>query len=85
MTGSRTAEDAIRRFLADNFPLVDAASVDADCSLVEAGVIDSTGVLELVDYVEATFSIRVSDEELVPENFDSIAALVGFLARKSDG
>jgi acyl carrier protein len=75
-------ERSVRRFLSENFPLVDGAAVDRTDSLVAAGVIDSTGVLELVDFVETEFALHVPDEELVPENFDSIARIADYLARK---
>ena len=51
-------------------------------SLIEAGLIDSTGVLELVGYLEEQFGIRITNEELLPENLDSIENIVGFVERK---
>jgi len=51
-------------------------------SLIEAGVIDSTGVLELVGYLEDAFGIRIRDDELLPENLDTIDNVVGFVTRK---
>jgi acyl carrier protein len=52
-------------------------------SLLETGIIDSTGVLELISYIEETFSITVDDEELTPENLDSIDKITGFIAGKT--
>jgi acyl carrier protein len=76
-------EQSIRRFLGQNFMLGDeAAALPASGSLIEAGVIDSTGVLELVDYLEQTYAIRIADEELVPENLDSIANIVRYVHSK---
>jgi acyl carrier protein len=76
-------EAEVRRFIADNFPLAgDTALLDRDQSLVEAGVIDSTGVLELIGFVETSFGIEVPDRDLVPENFDSIANVVGYVSRR---
>ena len=77
------AEAKIRRFLTDNFPYVDGETVDRDQSLVEAGVIDSTGVLQLVSYVEEEFSLQIPLEDLVPENFDSIANVTRYVTAKS--
>jgi acyl carrier protein len=54
-------------------------------SLLDAGVIDSTGVLELVSFLERTYRIRINDEDLVPENLDSIASIAEFLQRKLAG
>ena len=55
---------------------------DAD-SFLEKGIIDSTGILELVSFVEETFHVEVRDEELVPENFDSVGALAQYIQRKA--
>jgi len=50
--------------------------------LRDAGIVDSMGVLELVEFVEQEFAIRVSDDELVPENFKSVEQIAGFVSRK---
>jgi acyl carrier protein len=76
-------EQTIREFLAANFFLGDNPSeLSGSTSLIEAGVIDSTGVLELVGFLEEQFGIRIGDEELVPENLDSIDNIVRFVERK---
>lgn len=79
-------EEEIRRFLFESFPLGDdpAGLADGD-SLVEAGLIDSTGVLELVGHLESTYGIAVADDELIPENLDTIGHIVGFVHRKLTG
>lgn len=51
-------------------------------SFLEKGVIDSTGVLELVDYIEETFGIKIDDEELIPDNLDSLDKLTNFITEK---
>ncbi|HOJ14862.1 MAG TPA: acyl carrier protein, partial [Deltaproteobacteria bacterium] len=58
---------------------------EPDTSLIEAGIIDSTGVLELVEYLESTFGIKIEDEELVPENLETISNILRFLASKGVG
>jgi acyl carrier protein len=79
-------EQRIREFLAANFFLGDDPSaLSGSTSLIEAGVIDSTGVLELVGFLEEEFEIRIADEELVPENLDSIDNIVRFVERKQAG
>jgi acyl carrier protein len=55
-----------------------------DTSFLEKGIVDSTGVLELVGFLEETFDIKVEDEELVPENLDSVSNLVKFVNQKLD-
>jgi acyl carrier protein len=72
-------EDQIRRFISDTF-FVDNFAVDA--SFLKNGIIDSTGVLELVAFLEETFAIKVEDTDLVPENLDSIAQVIAFVQRK---
>lgn len=74
----------IRQFIFDNF-LFDAAEGDLgnDDSFLEQGVIDSTGVLELVEWLEETFDFAVDDEELIPENLDSVNKLAAFITKKT--
>jgi acyl carrier protein len=72
-----------RDFIIDNFMLGRASEeLTDDASLLDKGIIDSTGVLELVSFIEQTFSITVEDEELVPENLDSVKNLTAFVSRK---
>lgn len=73
----------IRKFITETF-LFDAGDVSLgdDESLLDTGVIDSTGVLELVAFIENEFNIEVKDEELIPENFDSLTKIVQYLKMK---
>ena len=74
---------AVRRFIAENFLFRDEADAIAnEGSLLEAGIIDSTGVLELVCFLETTFGIQVADEDMLPENLDSIRAITHYVSRK---
>jgi acyl carrier protein len=74
---------AVRRFIAENFLFRDEADAIAhDASLLDAGIIDSTGVLELVCFLETTFGIQVADEDMLPENLDSIRAISNYVGRK---
>jgi acyl carrier protein len=76
-------EREIREFLTANYLLgEDPAALPGDSSLIEAGLIDSTGVLELVGFLEEQFDVRITSEELVPENLDSIDNIVRFVERK---
>ena len=76
--------NTIRSFVVTNF-LFDAKESDLanDASFLEQGILDSTGVLELVEWLEETFAIKVEDEELTPENLDSVNLLAQFIARKT--
>jgi len=79
MTDVRTR---LRDFVAKNFYLPDPTSFDDHTSFLDRGIIDSTGVLELVTFVESEYKITVADDDMVPSNFDSIDALVAFVGRK---
>ena len=75
--------DEIRNFVVENFLFGQTSAIpDEDASLLETGVIDSTGVLELVSFLEERFEVRVEDTELVPENLDSLRRLSDFVRRK---
>ena len=73
----------VRQFVLKNFLFTDDANAltDGD-SLIGAGIVDSTGILELIGFLEETHGIRIAPEEMVPANFDSIDAISAFLARR---
>ncbi len=76
-------EEKIKSFIQDNFLLGERNRVlKEDQSFLESGIVDSTGVLELVSFIEETFKIKVEDEELIPENLDSVKKLVTYIKRK---
>lgn len=72
----------VREFIINNFMFGSSEGIRDDTSFLGEGIIDSTGVLELVTFLEETFDIKVEDEELIPENLDSVENLVDFLKRK---
>lgn len=73
----------IRNFILETFLFTDDPSaLNDDDSFLDKGIIDSTGVLELVTFLEDELGVTVSDEELVPENLDSVRAVSAFVARK---
>lgn len=76
----------VRQFIVDNFLFgqTDRPVKDGE-SFLETGIIDSTGVLELVAFLESRYQIQVEDQELVPSNLDSVDRLVGFIERKTQG
>ena len=69
---SETFSETVRIFIVDNFLFGDGAKLSSDTLLIEKGIIDSTGVLELVAFIEDNFNVTVKDEELVQENFASL-------------
>ncbi len=72
----------VRDFVVENFLFGDGDSLQNDTSFLDEGIIDSTGVLELVDFLEEKFSIEIEDEELIPDYLDSINNVVTFLGKK---
>lgn len=77
-----TAE-TIREFVIDSFMYgAEDAGFNDDTSLLGAGYIDSTGVLEIIGFLENTFGIAVADEEMIPENLDSVANMERYVTRK---
>jgi acyl carrier protein len=75
----------LRKFVVDNYLFGRSLDFSDDDSFLEKGIIDSTGVLDLVCHLEKTYGIEVKDDELLPENLDSINNLVRFLKRKNSG
>jgi acyl carrier protein len=76
-------EQKLRKIVTETF-LIGGESGDllGDDSFIEKGIIDSTGILQLVEFVEQEFGIKVDDEDLIPENLDSINRLVAFVEEK---
>ena len=75
--------EQIKGFVIENFLFgSDDATLGDDDSFLESGIIDSTGVLEVVGFIEDEFDVEVLDEELVPDNFDSLNKLVAYIAKK---
>jgi len=79
---SNSVEQRIHAFLIDKFPLARKVGVKADTPLLENGILDSLGILDIVSYLEVEFAITLGDDELVPENFQSLAALAAFVVEK---
>lgn len=72
----------VRDFLLSNFYIAEANSLEVDTSLLDQGIINSTGVLEVIGFIEETFGITVEDSELLPENLDSIEGISRFVMSK---
>ena len=72
----------VRNFIVGNFLLGQECALADDASFLEEGIIDSTGILELVSHLEETYGIEITEEELVPENLDSVNRIASYLSRK---
>ena len=75
--------DKVRQFIKTNFYAASATDLTEDASLLDLGIVDSTGILEVVAFIEDNFGIVVDDAEMLPENLDSIKNIVSFIGRKS--
>lgn len=80
---SDDVRNTVKIFIKERFMIGMAGDSLSDSdSMLEKGIIDSTGVLELVGFLEETFGLKVDDEELVPENLETVSNVVSFVARK---
>jgi len=82
---SATIPQQVRNFLAENYLLGQEFSLEDGDSFLENGIIDSTGVLQLVAFLEHTYGITVEDGDLIPDNLDSIEKISVYLRRKQGG
>jgi acyl carrier protein len=77
-------KSSLRAFLSEPIlPLARVSAFGDDDSFLERGILDSTGVLELVSHIENTFGVRVEADEIIPENLDSLNKLASFVLRKA--
>jgi acyl carrier protein len=81
---TNSIEQQIRDYMQKNFLFSNSYNLSDQDSFLEKGIIDSTGVLELVNFVEETFNIKIKDEEMIPENLDSVCNLAKFITGKND-
>ena len=75
-------KNSIRSHIVENYLFGDGADLSDDTSFLDEGILDSTGVLQVVFHLEDTYNIKVEDDEMLPENLDSINAICAFLERK---
>lgn len=76
------AREKVRSFILGNFYVADPTSLADSASLLDSGIVDSTGVLEVITFIEDEFKLKVDYEEMLPANLDSIDAITAFVARK---
>lgn len=77
-----SVREKIRTFITSNFPVADPAALEDQTSLLDTGVVDSTGVLEVIEFIQEEFGIRVNGDEMEPSNLGSVANLVAYVHRK---
>jgi acyl carrier protein len=76
-------KETVRSFVVEHFLFGDGDTVKGDTSFLEEGIIDSTGILELVMFLEETYGIKIDDSELVPQNFDTLDNIALYLGTKT--
>lgn len=78
-----SVEQQVREYILENYLFTDDQSaLNNGDSFLETGILDSTGILEVIHFIEEDFGITVEDEEMVPENLDSVERIVAFVGRK---
>lgn len=82
MTQTQTIEDRVREFVLKQFPLARKNGLKPEERWLESGLIDSLGILDLVHFLEEKFKVQVTDEELLPDNFQSLQAVAAFVRAK---
>ncbi len=75
-------QQRVRQFIVENFYVSDPSELADDASLIQGGWVDSTGMLEMIAFLEGEYGIRIADDEMTPENLDSIERISAFVARK---
>jgi acyl carrier protein len=83
LSSHESVEQEVCTFLKDSFPERRRVTFENDDSLIEVGVVDSTVVLELIGFIEERYEIAIADEEVLPENLDSIANITRFVSEKT--
>ena len=78
----KQVKDRIREFIIENFFYGEDTHLENDTLFLDEGIIDSTGMLELIGFLEDEFNISISDEEMLPENLNSLANLEKFMSLK---
>lgn len=82
MNQTHTAEDRIKDFVRKHFPLAVKNGIKPNEKWLESGMIDSLGILDLVHFLEEEFSLHITDDELMPEYFESLEAVTEFVRKK---
>jgi acyl carrier protein len=84
MAEARSIAQQLRQFIIENFLYGQERAFADDASFLAEGIVDSTGVLQLVTFLEETYGITVDDEDLIPENLDSINCVTTYICGKTN-
>jgi acyl carrier protein len=80
-----TIEQRVRAFILETFYVGEPDELTDDVSLLDSGIVDSTGMMEVILFLEREYAIRIQDHETVPENLESISQIAAFIERKRSG
>lgn len=80
-----TSTERIRAFVFEKFPQAKKQNIRDTDKLLDSGIVDSLGILDLVAFLESGFEVHISDDELLPENFQTVEAIAQFVERKRNG
>lgn len=81
-TATNSIEQRIHEFLLEKFPLARKNGITREMALLEKGILDSLGILDVVSFLENEFSLLIADEDLAPDNFQTLSALSAFVLKK---
>jgi acyl carrier protein len=81
----RAVSEQVRAFVLEKFPQAKKKSLSDSDKLLESGIVDSLGILDLVAFLESDFKVQITDDELLPENFQTVEAIAEFVERKRNG
>lgn len=76
--------ESVKDFILENFLFGDENRFDETTSFMQEGIIDSIGMMELIDFLEAHYNVKIEDNELIPENLDSLSNIQRFVSSKKD-
>lgn len=78
-------QEQLRSYIVEKFPMAKRQGLSPQDDLLSSGLIDSLGILDVVSFIEQQFGVVVQDDDLVPDNFQTIDHMVGFVQRKIEG
>lgn len=77
-----TVQQRVKQFITESFYVSDPSDLADDVSLIDSGIVDSTGMMDIILFLEGEYDIQIGDQETVPENLESVSKIAAFVARK---